>query len=472
MKAPFQKQRNNYMLYGAIFGLFFPIVAIIILLLEKNSWTFNDIIIIHKESSLLWIIDTAPLFLGIFSSFGGHQLDILKRKQNQLQEKYLENIKLKEVAENAIEIKTEFFTSMSHELRTPLTSIIGYNDLLTENSLSKKQSEYQKIIKDVSYSMLDIVNDLLDTSKIEKKNIQLQKDNFNINETYINVCKSLRSIVNKEVEFTFETDFQNKFVYGDANRIKQIFRNLIGNAIKFTDKGSIHSKLKINEIDSNNIKVEFEVVDTGIGIRQEFLKDIFKPYNLIEDKKKSGILSTGLGLSITSQLVKLMNGDINVSSNFGYGSTFSCFVILQKGEKPHPETNGSFDPKKFKGNGSVLLAEDNKINQKLIEKILTDWNLEVNIANDGKEALNILENNSFDLILMDAEMPNMGGFETSERIRNSQLSYSKIPIIFLSANQFENETSLKEKYGVKHFITKPYNLKNLSHAINDYIKLS
>ena len=143
---------------------------------------------------------------------------------------------------------------MSHELRTPLTSIIGYNELLTENALSKKQTEYQKIIKDVSYSMLDIVNDLLDTSKIEKKNIQLYKDNFNINETYIKVCKSLRSIVNKEVEFTFETDFQNKYVFGDKNRIKQIFRNLIGNAIKFTDKGSIHSKLKINEIDNNKIK--------------------------------------------------------------------------------------------------------------------------------------------------------------------------------------------------------------------------
>ena len=114
-----------------------------------------------------------------------------------------------DINQRVIEIKTDFFTSMSHELRTPLTSIIGYNELLAENALSKKQTEYQKIIKDVSYSMLDIVNDLLDTSKIEKKNIQLHKDNFNINETYIKVCKSLRSIVNKEVEFTFETDFQN-----------------------------------------------------------------------------------------------------------------------------------------------------------------------------------------------------------------------------------------------------------------------
>ena len=274
MMVPFEKHKHNYMLYGALFGLFFPVIAIIILLIEKNSWSINQVVLLHQESALLWIIDTAPVFLGLFASFAGQKLDVLNKKQNELQEKYLENIKLKEVAENAIEIKTEFFTSMSHELRTPLLSIIGYNELLSENALSKKQIEYNNIIKEVSYSMLDIVNDLLDTSKIEKKNITLYNDNFNINETYIMVCKSLRSIVNKEVEFTFETDFQNKYVYGDINRIKQIFRNLIGNAIKFTDKGSIHSKLKINEVGNDNIKIEFEVVDTGVGIREEFLKDI------------------------------------------------------------------------------------------------------------------------------------------------------------------------------------------------------
>jgi len=470
--TPFEKHRHNYMLYGALFGLFFPVIAIIILLIEKNSWSINQVVLLHQESALLWIIDTAPVFLGLFASFAGQKLDVLNKKQNELQEKYLENIKLKEVAENAIEIKTEFFTSMSHELRTPLTSIIGYNELLSENPLSKKQIEYNDIIKEVSYSMLDIVNDLLDTSKIEKKNITLYNDNFNINETYIMVCKSLRSIVNKEVEFTFETDFQNKYVYGDINRIKQIFRNLIGNAIKFTDKGSIHSKLKINEIGNDNIKIEFEVVDTGVGIREEFLKDIFKPYSLIEDKKKSGILSTGLGLSITSQLVKLMNGEINVSSNFGYGSTFSFFITLKKGIKTNPEGNGKMNFKDLKGNGTVLLAEDNKMNQTLITKILNDWNLQVNVANDGKEALSLLKKNNFDLILMDAEMPIMGGFETSENIRKSKLSFSEIPIVFLSANKFDDENLLMEKYGVKHFLTKPYNLTNLSNAINDYIVLS
>ncbi len=470
MKAPFEKNIYNYLLYGIIFGVFFPIIAIGITMYETNNWTIENVIFIHQESSLLWIIGTAPIFLGLFASYGGYQLDILNKKQNELQEKYLENLKLKELAENAIEVKSNFFTSMSHELRTPLTSIIGYNELLEETALSKKQFEYQKIIKEVSYSMLDIVNDVLDTSKIEKKHIYLNKENFNINQTYIHVCKSLRSIVGKEVEFTFEAEFQNQYVYGDLNRIKQIFRNLIGNSIKFTEKGKVHSRLKLNEISDSKIKIEFEVSDTGIGIKEEVIKDIFKPYNLIEEKKKSGILSTCLGLSITKEMVNLMNGEITATSNFGYGSTFSFFIILDKGEKTLTQKQITY--KKLKGSGSILLAEDNKVNQLLIKKIINDWNTKITIANNGLEVLDILKNNNFDLILMDAEMPEMGGLETSERIRKLKSNYSQIPIIFLSANKFNNENILKKKYGISHFITKPYNLTVLSDAINNFIKLS
>ncbi len=259
-------------------------------------------------------------------------------------------------------------------------------------------------------------------------------------------------------------------MYGDLNRIKQIFRNLIGNSIKFTEKGKVHSRLKLNEISDSKIKIEFEVSDTGIGIKEEVIKDIFKPYNLIEEKKKSGILSTCLGLSITKEMVNLMNGEITATSNFGYGSTFSFFIILDKGEKTLTQKQITY--KKLKGSGSILLAEDNKVNQLLIKKIINDWNIKITIANNGLEVLDILKNNNFDLILMDAEMPEMGGLETSERIRKLKSNYSQIPIIFLSANKFNNENILKKKYGISHFITKPYNLTVLSDAINNFIKLS
>ncbi len=453
------------MLYGFLFGTLFPILAIFILLNISGQWSFHHLMIIHKESHLLWIIDTAPIFLGIFSSFSGYQLD-------KLNNKYQENIKLKKIAEEATESKSIFFASMSHELRTPLTSIIGYNNILGETALNEEQKEYHQIINDVSVSMLQIVNNILDTSKLEKTKTLLAKENIDLNKLFIKSCKSLESIVNKDVDFTFESNFKFSYVIGDSGRLNQIFTNLIGNAIKFTSKGSIHAKMNIKELEADKLKINFEVLDTGIGIKEEMIPDVFQPYSQINDKIKSGILSTGLGLSITNQLVELMNGKISVSSNYGYGSIFSFIIKLDKGIKTNEKEERHLKLKNLTGKGNVLLAEDNLLNQMLIKKILTEWNLQVSIANNGNEALKLLEKNKFDLILMDAEMPEMDGMEATNNIRNSKKKFADTPIIFLSANKFKNENEMRDKYGINNFITKPYDLADLSKAINSYIVLN
>jgi len=326
LEAPFKLHFYNYMLYGFLFGILFPFLAIFILLNESGQWSFHQVLIIHEESSLLWIIDTAPIFLGIFSSFSGYQLD-------KLNNKYQENIKLKKIAEKATESKSMFFASMSHELRTPLTSILGYNNMLGETDLNEKQKEYHQIIKNVSQSMLKIVNNILDTSKLEKTKIILLKENFDLNKLFISSCVSLKVVVTKDVNFTFESNFKFNYVLGDSGRFAQIFNNLIGNAIKFTSKGDIHAKLNIIELETGKLKIYFEVRDTGIGIKEEMIPYVFQPYNQINEKVKPEIMGTGLGLSITNQLIDLMHGKISVSSTIGYGSIFSFNLELDKGNK-------------------------------------------------------------------------------------------------------------------------------------------
>lgn len=384
-------------------------------------------------------------------------------------------VKAKQEAENSLKIKEEFISNMSHEIRTPMNALIGFTDLLLETELTEEQREHLVTIKNSEKLLLTLINDILDLAKLESGKIQLENLPFNIHDTLNEVVKLL-NVNAKDKGIGLELFINSKvpqMIIGDTTRVQQILLNTVGNAIKFTDTGEVSIYVKSLVTNQREVMLTFDVKDTGIGIPEEKLSSIFDSFEQANQSTTRLYGGTGLGLAIVKKLVDSMEGEILVESEVGVGSTFKIRIPFRT-----VENTGSIAQilpiKKQEElsplNYNVLLVEDNKTNQILANTRLTRWNCDVKIANNGQEAIDLLEQHSFDIVLMDIQMPVMNGFETTIAIRNSENeNYSKIPIIAMTAHASHSEAEKATKIGMNDYIFKPFDPEVLHQKIKYYI---
>ncbi|HPS58194.1 MAG TPA: ATP-binding protein [Spirochaetota bacterium] len=378
-------------------------------------------------------------------------------------------IRAKEKAEEGERAKSVFLANMSHEIRSPLNSIIGMINLSQLSDDEEKKQEYLNIARDSADHLLTVINDILDYSKIEVCRMTLNYEVFNIHHLLRNTMMAMdSSIYKRRLEMKYEiAESVPSTVKGDPSRIRQVLINLLSNAIKFTEQGEITLRCRNTSVDDDSCIIEFTVEDTGAGIPGDKLNTIFDRFTQLDGKVKSDYTGTGLGLAISRELVELMGGSISVESTPGDGSIFSFTIPLVKADPVEKSISLESRDAEIKGYRelNILIAEDMFTNWLLYEKYMLMLGHSFRIVENGCLVLDELERNSYDLVLMDIEMPEMGGEETLNHIRSGVRGVNRdIPVIALtgySAGDLYNPDS-----GFNGYVSKPVELHELDRAIN------
>jgi len=385
-------------------------------------------------------------------------------------------------AEAANQAKSEFLATMSHEVRTPMNAIIGMTELALHTDLTLEQQRYLETVKTSADSMIQILNDILDFSKIEAGKLDLHPVPFRLREALSQNLAALgvrASEKNLELACQVGRDIPD-WIIGDPNRLGQVVTNLVGNAIKFTHEGEVFVRVKIQDApaETNSITLQFTVEDTGIGIAPEKQQMIFESFVQADGSTTRKYGGTGLGLSISSRLARMMNGRIWVESDSGRGSTFYFTAQFERPagltETPLPEqvthhARSSKLTEKVERPRHVLLAEDNSVNQELAVELLQMRGHFVRIAGNGNEVLTALEQESFDVILMDVQMPDMDGFQATAAIRNRErYSGAHIPIIAITGFAMKGDRQRCLDAGMDGYISKPIRSKELFDVVEQF----
>ena len=377
----------------------------------------------------------------------------------------------KKITEETALLKERFLANMSHEIRTPMNGIIGMTHLLEKTSLHSEQKKFLKIINDSAQNLLCIINDILDIEKIGAGEVNLECIPFDLVNKTSSVISLFEYVADaKGLSLKFNNQIGEKLIIdGDPSRYSQVLNNLIGNAIKFTDKGSITVSASIINETQDEVTLKFDVIDTGIGVEENKLQKIFQPFAQAYSDTTRKYGGTGLGLSITKNLLELQGGTVTVQSKLGYGCKFTFTIKYKKSlskEMTIPDVDIIKPMPTELGNIRVLLAEDNEVNQLLANSILMHWGLETRIANTGNEVIELLNAEEFDLVLMDIQMPEKNGLEATIEIRNLADNRKRnIPIIALTANALKGEEKKYINVGMDDFLTKPFKEKDLREVI-------
>ncbi|GAA4278428.1 hypothetical protein GCM10022259_31530 [Aquimarina mytili] len=439
------------------FGLIFPILATCIDISAHDlEFTWQSALFVQKNSPIHYIINTAPLFLGLFAMYGGKNLDKLQEKNQQI---------LK-----ASKFKQDFLANMSHEIRTPMVGVIGMIDLLYKTTnLDDLQKEYVNIIHRSSLNLLDILNQILDLSKIEAGKFKLSPQNTNLKELILqNIDLFIATAKAKEIDLTLEySEELPEFVLTDNQRLTQIISNLIGNAIKFTEKGTIKINTTLESKKSNELIIKIEIIDTGAGICKADLEDLFNRFSQFHEASIIAGEGSGLGLTICKNLVQLMGGKLSVESELGKGSNFwFTFKTKTSNISSNQETRSKVGTQNQNYNLHVLLVEDSDTNILVSQQILKYLGCTVDIAKDGKSALKKFKEDMYDLILMDINLPELDGVQTCNLIRTN---FNKIPpIIALTSNALPGDAEKFIAKGLDDYITKPFTTEILNIKLKNW----
>ncbi len=376
-------------------------------------------------------------------------------------------------AENDSKIKSGFLATMSHEIRTPLSGVVGMIDLMMDTNLDKEQEEYMATVKYSAESLLVVINDILDYSKVEAGKLVLEENRYQLDSIIQKSINTFNSeLKEKNISLTYTNDpLMPQQVVGDSNRLNQVLTNLISNAIKFTSDGEINISSKLISSKKDFLMVELAIHDTGIGIHSDELNTIFDSFHQADISHTRRYGGSGLGLAIVKRLVEIMGGEIKVKSCPDKGSTFTFTTRLRKSSVSHA-TDAEYVPPKKKvavdySNSKVLLAEDNKINQIVTTRMLEKIGFEVDCVDNGKDAITAVQNNTYHLILMDCQMPVMDGFDATRKIL--ELQHTKcikdVPIIALTANAMAGDREKCIKLGMSDYLSKPLLMEELTSTV-------
>lgn len=411
--------------------------------------------------------DYIPIVIG--NVFKGQLWSYTDLTQSKKLQKSLEETKNRAIASERA--KSVFLSTVSHEIRTPMHAIMGFAEQLALTDLNEQQKYFINNIQDAAEGLLVIINDILDMTKIEAGKLNIENGTLHL----YDVLKSVENILKHKAEekgLVLETFFDHQIserLNGDSTRIRQILMNILSNAIKFTEKGSVNLSIKLKEKSDQFQRISISCLDTGIGISEEAIKFIFNEFYQENANGYYGMEGTGLGLSITKNLIQLMGGKIEVTSEKGHWTRVYIEIPLNIVEvEPIFEEAGSSDLSKLLLEKRVLIVEDNKLSRNLFVIMLQNMGCLVTEAENGQEAIEILEKYSFDLVLMDIQMPVMDGLSALKAIQESP--FSSVPVIALTATAFNSEVSKFMSLGFTDCITKPVDQKNLQHRLSIFFR--
>jgi len=377
--------------------------------------------------------------------------------------------------DNLLGNRLGFLSTVSHEIRTPLNAIIGISDLLQQPTSDEQQQEYFQILKQTSETLLELVNNVLDFSKINLGNLKVLNKVFDLRATINRSLYGERIKArgkNLELEVCIDPDLP-EFIIGDSVKVGQVFMNLVSNAIKFTDEGKVSLKVEVVTQSEEQVRLRCAVSDTGIGIPENQMENIFEAFNQGSEDINIRYAGTGLGLSISQRVIAMLGGELKVQSIVGAGSEFSFCLDFQTSSVSENENPPLWREDETSARGiRLLLVEDNKINVLVAEKYLRKWGVDLDIAHDGKKAFEMVQQKDHDIVLMDLHMPIMDGFTAARLIRElPHEKFRKLPIIALTAASEHFFHERIQLTGFTDFMNKPFHPEALLGKIVSHVRL-
>ena len=494
------KTSIQFAVFGFAFGLLFPLAGTLLHALgHDGGLTFSNIILSQQGSELLWIIDTAPFWLGLFAYWSGRRqgrlneyaqhleemVEIRISQADQLNRRLEQEVAqltqtqhrlraAKSAAEVANQVKDEFIANISHELRTPMNAIVGLSKVVLEAGIGAEEKDMMEIVVESSNNLLFLINNILDFSDIKQEAFDVEEAEFHLDEELAYIASSFQNrFEQKGIHLlTNISPAIPHTIWGAHLCIRQILINLIGNALNFTEAGNASINVDLLEGEESKFTLLFSISDTGLGIQEEHKQLIYESFQQVDGSSTRKVGGLGLGLTLTKSLVELQGGEISFVSHPGDGTTFYFSVPCQEvqGKENHWKTDSLPELQGCR----LLFVEDNHTNQKLMQKILQGSSMDLTIANHGAEAIELLKTENYDLVLMDVNMPVMDGLEASRRIRANQdgVQNPNIPIFAVTAMTKPEDRDQCMAAGMNEFIEKPLRKSLLLQRIGQYLQSS